>query len=154
MKNSHHPIRIKLSYHPILDHSLNPKLKSSQDAFDYIFPLWNYDTLALKEEFKVLFLNRNNAVLGFHDVSVGGISSCSVDIKIVFSLALGCGASGILLVHNHPSQSAHVSDEDLKLTSKIQQAAKLFEITVFDHIIICSEDSFLSMADENILPIV
>ena len=154
MENEHHPIRITLSYHPLLNHSINPKLKSSQDAFDYIFPLWNKDTLALKEEFKVLFLNRDNTVLGFHDLSVGGISTCIVDIKILFSLAVGCGASGLLLVHNHPSQSFHASNEDLKLTLKIQKVAKLFDMTVLDHIIICSENSFLSMADEHILPIV
>ncbi len=81
----------------------NPTIKSSSDAFDCIISNWNRDTLELLEEVKLLLLNRGAKVLGKYELSKGGTASAAIDIKLVLSIALKCNASGIILIHNHPS---------------------------------------------------
>jgi DNA repair protein RadC len=59
-------------------------------------------------------------------------------------------ASGLVLVHNHPSGNLEPSEADKQLTQRIQQAAKIFDINVLDHIII-ADHRYYSFADEGIL---
>jgi len=98
------------------------------------------------EQFKVILLNKTNRVIGICDISQGGISATLVDIKVVFVVALKAGASAIVLSHNHPSGNPY----DLSLTGKIQEAAKLFDISVYDHIVITPSD-YYNYADNRLL---
>jgi DNA repair protein RadC len=60
-------------------------------------------------------------------------------------------ASGLILAHNHPSGNSQPSEADLKITRKIKEAAQFLDISLLDHLII-TDGSYLSMADENLLP--
>ena len=54
---------------------VNPKdrsrVTSSRDAYRLLFDSWNKNTIEHVEEFKLLLLNRSNAVLGILSVSKG-----------------------------------------------------------------------------------
>jgi DNA repair protein RadC len=102
------------------------------------------------EEFWLMYLNRNNRVLGKQPVSSGGLSGTVVDPKLVFKNAIENKASSIILCHNHPSGNLKPSDEDIKLTGQLRDAGKLLDIQVLDHIIV-SQDGFFSFADEGLL---
>lgn len=102
------------------------------------------------EEFWVLLLSRSNKLIKRECISKGGITATLVDARLVFKPAILHSASSIILAHNHPSGNLKASEEDIKLTKKIKEAAKLFDITVFDHIII-GENSYYSFADEGLL---
>ena len=52
--------------------------------------------------------------------------------------------------HNHPSGNTQPSDADKKLTKKVNEAGKLLDIVILDHIIV-GEESFFSFADEGLL---
>ena len=104
----------------------------------------------LKEYFFVIMLNRGNLTIGYLKVSEGGISETSVDIKLIFATALKCLATNLILVHNHPSGKLLPSQQDIKVTKGIIQAAEYFDINVLDHIIL-SSDGFYSFADERML---
>jgi DNA repair protein RadC len=56
-------------------------------------------------------------------------------------------AVSIILCHNHPSGNLRPSRADEEITTKIKNAAKYFDITVLDHIIV-STDGYYSFADE------
>ncbi len=99
------------------------------------------------EEFWILLLNRANRVIDTLRVSQGGTSATVVDVKLVMRSALQQLASGIILCHNHPSNNLRPSKADDAITEKIQSAARLFEIAVLDHIILC-EEGYYSYADE------
>jgi len=58
-----------------------------------------------------------------------------VRIGDAFTDAVRMGASGVILVHNHPSGSAEPSAEDRALTERLEQAGELLGIRVLDHII-------------------
>jgi len=97
-----------------------------------------------------MLLNRGNRVLGYYQISVGGISGTVVDVKLILQAAIKSCSSAILLGHNHPSGTLEASDADLKITRKIKSACSYMDISVLDHIIITA-DTYLSMADEGLL---
>ncbi len=103
-----------------------------------------------KEVFAVLFLNRGNKVNHFEIVSEGGITGTIADPRIILRKALEEDAVSIILCHNHPSGNLQPSKADEQLTSKIKNAALLFDIKVLDHIIV-SEQGYFSFADEGML---
>ena len=97
-----------------------------------------------------VFLNRANHVLGYLLVSKGGISGTVVDVRIIMQAALRSNSSSIILCHNHPSGNTQPSREDIKVTEKVKDAAKLLDISLLDHLILTSE-KYLSMADEGLI---
>lgn len=102
------------------------------------------------EVFAVLFLNRANKVNHFEIISEGGITGTVADPRIILRKALEEDAVNIILCHNHPSGSLKPSYADQQLTAKIKEAARFFDISVVDHIIV-SEIGYYSFADEGIL---
>ena len=102
------------------------------------------------EEFWVAYLNHQNKVIAHHCLSKGGITSATVDLRLLLKKALEVGATGLLLAHNHPTGNLHPSEADLSLTKKIKVAAQAIDIQLLDHLIV-SENGYFSFADENIL---
>ncbi len=93
---------IKVTYTSKVKVSDRIKISSSASAAELLRAIWS-DNLELREEFNILLLNRANHVIGWFNVSIGGVTSTVVDPKVIFSVALKCNASGIILSHNHPS---------------------------------------------------
>ena len=102
------------------------------------------------EEVKVIFLNRNNIVIGVYHLAKGGISACTVDIRIILGIALKSLSTSIILVHNHPSGNLQPSQSDKEITKNLKEAGKLVQIALIDHLIITKEN-YYSFADEGIL---
>lgn len=124
------------------------KISQSRDAYVLLKSCWSMKTIELQEEFKVLLLNRNHQVLGIYPLSKGGVSGTVVDAKLVFSVALKCNASSIIIAHNHPSGNLKPSEADLSLTKKLKEAGKFLDISLIDHLII-TKNSYHSFADES-----
>lgn len=102
------------------------------------------------EEFWVIFLSRSNNIIKTECISKGGISGTVVDVRLILKPAIECLASSIILAHNHPSGNLKPSQEDIYLTKKIKEAAKLMDISLQDHLII-GDQAYLSFADEGII---
>lgn len=141
---------IQLSYKSNVKPSLRPKITSSRDAHEVLRQVWNDSVIELCEQFKVLFTNRANKVLGVFEVSTGGISGTVADPKLIFAAALKACSTGLILSHNHPSGNLTPSQADIDLTRKIKEGGKLLEIQLLDHIILTSEGYF-SFADEGLV---
>lgn len=102
------------------------------------------------EECWAVFLNRANYVLGKDRMSVGGMDSTTMDVKAVLRRALDRKASGVILVHNHPSGSALPGQADIRQTALLKKALQTCEIQLVDHVVI-AEDSWYSFADEQLV---
>lgn len=119
-----------------------PLLNSSVKAYEYM----RQRLLDLPhEEFWAILLNRAGRVIDTVMVSKGGTASASVDMKIIMREAVQNLASAIILCHNHPSGNNNPSREDEKLTTKIVDAARLMDISVLDHIIVCDSGYYSFM---------
>ena len=126
-----------------------PKISSSLDVYTQALRIFPPKELELREKFYVMLLNRQNQVLGYHCHSVGGISSTTVDVRLIMVIALKTLASAIILIHNHPSGNLKPSQTDIDLTDKVKEAGNLLDITVFDHLIITGKvGDYYSFADE------
>lgn len=102
------------------------------------------------EEFWCLFLNRANEVLEKYRISQGGTTGTVMDIKLLIRRALERYAQGLIVAHNHPSGNLRPSAPDRDITSKIKEAAGMFDIKLLDHIIL-GENNYFSFADEGLL---
>ena len=102
------------------------------------------------EECWVMFLNRANYVLGKERMSVGGLESTVMDVKAILRRALERKASGVILVHNHPSGSAMPGQADIRQTAVLKKALQTCEIQLVDHVVV-AEDSWYSFADERLV---
>jgi len=139
---------VKISYSTKVSSKDRPRVRCSRDAYNnskLVFP-----NLEHREYFYVLLINRQNQILGFNQISMGGISGTTVDIRLIFQVALKANASAMILVHNHPSGNLNPSEADKKITSKIVDGGKLLDISILDHVII-SEESYFSFADQNLI---
>ena len=136
---------VELSYKPTFK-SLH-KVISSEDAYKVLRPTYKEGTICYKEYFKVLFLNQSNQVLGYTLISEGGKTDTTVDVRIILQAALLTNSVAIILAHNHPTGSLKPSQEDMKLTKQVKDAARLMRITVIDHLIL-TDAGYYSFADE------
>ena len=141
---------IDLIYRSKVKASERPQIKTSKDAADLLRHLWSEDKIDFVEQFKVLFLNRANKVLGIFEVSTGGVTGTVADPRLIFIAALKMNCTGILVCHNHPSGNLKPSKPDEDLTQKIKQAGLFLDIKLLDHIIVTSE-GFYSFADEGLI---
>jgi DNA repair protein RadC len=88
------------------------------------------------EEFRILFLDRKNALVKDERQQRGTIDHTPVYTREVIKRALELGASALILVHNHPSGDPTPSGTDIAVTRAIVQAAAPLGIAVYDHLII------------------
>ena len=141
---------VELVYRSKVKASLRPLISSSADLSKVLLQIWDKDRIELVEEFKVIYLNRANKIIGVMDASSGGITGTVADPRIILAAALKCCAVNIVLAHNHPSGSLKPSRADEELTIKIKEAARWLDIRVLDHIIV-SLEGYYSFADEGLL---
>jgi DNA repair protein RadC len=102
--------------------------------------LLDYCTAAMSrvahEEFRILFLDRKNALIADEVQGQGTVDHTPVYPREIVKRALELSASAIILVHNHPSGDPTPSRADIEMTREIVAAAKALRIAVYDHIVI------------------
>jgi len=123
------------------------KISSSKDSFELFGSI--LEDLPY-EEFWIAFLNRANKVISKTKLSQGGIAGTVIDVKLIMKSAIDKLASGLILCHNHPSGNLQPSNEDIKITKQLTDAAKLFDIKLVDHLIIAN-NKYFSFVDEGLI---
>lgn len=101
------------------------------------------------EECWALYLNRSNHLIGKEMMSSGGLESTIMDCKSIVRKALEKKASGLILVHNHPSGSPLPGVADIRQTQSLKAALMTCDISLLDHVVI-AESSYYSFADEEV----
>ena len=118
---------------PDFPYTTADRILSAEAAIKFALSMEDLDI----EKFVVLYLDAKNKLIGIH-ISPGTANQASVYPREVFKHALLSGASSIVLVHNRPSGHLQPSDEDLRVTKTIMDAAKLFDVYVHDHILVAN----------------
>lgn len=136
---------VQISYFPMVKPSRLPKVTSSADAYSLVIDTWK--DIDYCESFAIMLLSQANKVLGVSVVGTGGQTSCTADARKIFQLALKANATGLILMHNHPSGNLHPSKSDIELTKNLKAAGDIIGIQVMDHLIVTSE-SYYSFADD------
>lgn len=102
-----------------------------------------------REELRVVLLNTRNTVLRVVTVYQGNVSSSLVRVGELYRDAIRLSASGVILVHNHPSGDPTPSPDDLHLTAEALAAGRLLDIELLDHLVI-GHDAFVSLRDRGV----
>lgn len=123
------------------------KISSPEEVFRMMYPLLRD---LESEECWVIYLNNANVYLGRERLSVGGTEATVLDSKVVLRKACEKKASGIILVHNHPSGNAYPSPADITRTRAIRNALKACEMSLIDHVVIGS-CNYYSFSDERLI---
>lgn len=125
------------------------KVSSPKDVFRMMYPLLK----GLEyEECWAVYLNNANQCLGKDRLSTGGVDSTVLDSKILIRRACEKKATGVILVHNHPSGSAMPSVADINRTKTIRSALKACEMSLVDHVVIGSRN-YYSFSDETLVDV-
>jgi DNA repair protein RadC len=139
---------IEIKYSTRVKPSEMQKVVTSADAYQVLKQI--YPNLEHREYFYMLCLNRNNKVLGYSLISMGGLSGTVVDVRIIFQTALKSSCCSLILSHNHPSGNLVPSEAYKDINKKIKEAGKFLDIPVLDHLILTPE-TYLSFADEGLM---
>lgn len=121
------------------------QIKSSIDIFNLFQPILGD---LPHEESWILLLNSANKIIKRLQVSKGGLNGITIDIRMIMKESIESLATGIILVHNHPSGNLTPSREDDDITTKLSVASSFVDIQMIDHVII-TDDGFYSYKDEN-----
>ncbi|HEY8160850.1 MAG: RadC family protein [Methylocystis sp.] len=108
-------------------------LSSFSSVMDYCRTAMAY---AEREEFRILFLDKRNALIADEVQGVGTVDHTPVYPREVVRRALELGASALILAHNHPSGDPTPSTADIRMTKEIVAIAQPFGIAVHDHLVI------------------
>lgn len=104
-----------------------------------------------REQVIVCCLDNKNQPVSVNIVSMGTVNSSLVHPREVFKTAVLSNAASIILFHNHPSGDPEPSQEDINITDRIKEAGKILGIELLDHIIIGSENRFISLKEKNMI---
>jgi len=132
---------LRLGQYALMD---QPAIASWDTLVDYCRAAMAYGTT---EQFRILFLDKKNKLIADEVQQTGTIDHTPVYPREVIKRALDLGASGIILVHNHPSGDPTPSTADIEITREVAEAGKRLRISVHDHIIVgrSGETSFKTL---------
>ena len=121
-------------------------INSSEKAFRFL----QKDLACPYERFFVLLLSQAGKLVRKVLISEGGLACTTVDARKIFKFAIDEHCCGMILAHNHPSGNLQPSQEDINVTQKICEGARLLDLHVFDHIII-GNNRYFSFSDHNLV---
>ena len=120
----------KILHHKVID---RPIITSWAALVDYCIAKMAHSPI---EEMRVLFLSNKNVLIKDEVLQKGTLDRVAVYPRQLFERIFSLGASGFVLIHNHPSDDPTPSAEDIKLTNALVKAARLFQIQLHDHLIV------------------
>jgi DNA repair protein RadC len=92
--------------------------------------------LFTQEVLRVILLDTRYRHISTVEISKGTINESVAHPREIFRSAIVHSAFAVVLVHNHPSGDCTPSDADIRLTRRIDEAARLLQINFLDHVIV------------------
>jgi len=120
------------------------QIRNSSDAARAVYPFMKSMG---HEEVMTLFLNSNNDIIHRENIFKGSLREVTISPRDIIARALAVSASGIILIHNHPSGNPLPSAADIRQTEALKKACDAMGISLLDHIII-SKGKYYSFSDE------
>lgn len=100
----------------------------------------------------VVNLQADGRPINMEIISMGTINMSLVSAREVFKSAILSNAANIMLLHNHPSGDPTPSRNDLELTHKLWEAARIMDIPLLDHIILGRGGVYCSFLKNGLMP--
>ena len=130
-----------------IDTLYNIKVTSPDIIYDY-YQEKLYDKK--QEYFYTIYLDNDKKIISEKLHYIGTINHSLIHPREIYKEAYLCSASGIILIHNHPSGNLDPSKEDIRVTNNLNEISNLFGIKIVDHIII-SFNGYFSFVENGLL---
>ncbi len=124
----------------------NKKILCANDVYE---ELKSY-TRKTQEYFLTITLDGASHIINKRIVFIGTLNQSLVHPREVFADAIADRAAGIIIAHNHPSQTPTPSQADINITNCLKDVANLIGIELLDHIIL-TKNSYFSFSEEGYL---
>lgn len=128
-------------------YGISPVLRESRDWRGYAASLF-YDKTV--ETCMLVSLTSKYQVIRFDKLSEGTLDESPLYIQTVVKTALKNNAYYVILAHNHPGGECRPSGADIRVTRQIDQALRLVDVKLLDHVIAAEGESF-SMREQGFL---
>ncbi|MBQ9939495.1 MAG: hypothetical protein IJO96_08195 [Oscillospiraceae bacterium] len=92
----------------------------------------------------VICLDAKFRFLSYRQLGQGSVLGTEAGNRQLIEAVLKCGASCVVLAHNHPAALLFPSEEDVKSTYFVRELMKTVEVRLLDHVII-AENEYMSM---------
>lgn len=116
----------------------------------YEFMCQNYHLSEMAEEHSYMIAQNANCVpVGIFFMSKGTATNTLLNPREIYIRLLLSGATGFVLVHNHPSGNVTPSRDDMLCTERIKKVGDMIGIQLLDHIIV--GNGFCSFQEKGIL---
>ena len=102
------------------------------------------------EVFAVLFLDTHHRLIEYAEMFRGTIDGASVYPRELVKEALRHNAAAVIISHNHPSGNPEPSQADKVLTQRLNEALRLVDVRVLDHVIVAG-NSTASFAERGLI---
>mgnify|MGYP001458525418 CR=1 FL=1 len=116
--------------------SYNKEIKCPKD----FLPLLRKYAFEKQEKVIVFTVDNSLKVIGEYVASVGILNKSLMHPREIFKKAINDSANAIFIAHNHPSGIKEFSTEDIEITKKIENAGKIIDIELLDHILVGYND--------------
>ena len=103
-----------------------------------------------QEQLMCAFFDSKNNFLGDVVISKGAVNYAYVSPRDIFRYAFDYEAVMLILLHNHPSGDATPSEDDIRITRRIEKGAQILELHLVDHIII-GDNKYYSFKENELI---
>jgi len=120
------------------------RLGSSSDVHSAFWPLMAQEKI---EVFSCAMVDAKLRLIRTEVISRGTLTASIVHPREAFRPAVRNAASGVIFAHNHPSGDPLPSDEDRRITGRLEEVGQILGIPMLDHVIIGAGCDYYSFAD-------
>lgn len=106
-------------------------------------------SLLEQEHLRIVLLDTKHRIMRIVTLYVGSLNTALVRVAEIFRDPIRVNCASIVLVHNHPSGDPTPSPEDVAITKMINDAGRLLDIEVLDHLII-GRNGFVSLKERGL----
>ncbi|MBQ3021380.1 MAG: DNA repair protein RadC [Bacilli bacterium] len=108
------------------------KLNNSDIVHDTFKSLF----IGLKQErLLAIYLDNKKRLINYKVITIGTKDETLFHPRDIIYNAIKCNASGIIIIHNHPSLDIKPSNADINMTNKLIESCNIVGIPLLDHLI-------------------
>ncbi|MHB8894329.1 MAG: JAB domain-containing protein [Candidatus Geothermincolia bacterium] len=120
------------------------RLASSADVYNTFWPSMLNERV---EIFSCALVDAKLRLVRTEVISRGTLTASIVHPRESFRPAVRSAASGVIFAHNHPSGDPVPSEEDRRITGRLEEVGRILGIPMLDHVIVGAQGSYYSFAD-------
>lgn len=131
-------------------------VRDTEEIIEFLMAFFDKDEFQVQEKIVVLLLDESDIPIGGKVLFSGTRSLVNLDWRIIYQLAIVCGAQQVVVAHNHPGGEINPSEEDIESAIKGEAIGRFLGIKYRDDIILCQnpvdgEIKYFSFADSSLL---